>query len=82
MKYIKSNERPMFSFQDPHGEELLSWLRLNFSHLDEQKFRQNFKECVISMCGCGLKIESTEHFSCPAIFITLKDQNCLIASTT
>ena len=52
----------MFSVHDAQGVKLLSRLRLNFSHLNEHKFRRNFKECVSPMCGCGLKIESTQHF--------------------
>ena len=62
MKDIKSNERSLFSIHDPHGVKLLSRVRLNFSHLNEHKFRHNFKECVSPMCGCGLGIESTPHF--------------------
>ena len=35
---------------------------LNLSHLNEHKFRHNFKRCVSPICGCGLEIESTQHF--------------------
>ena len=62
MKDIKSNERLLFSIHDPQGVKLLSRLRLKFSHLNEHKFRHNFKECVSPMCGCRLEIESTHHF--------------------
>ena len=62
MKDIKSNERSLFSIHDPQGVKLLSRLRLNFSHLNKHKFRNNLQECVSAMCGCGLEIESTQHF--------------------
>ena len=62
MKYIKSNERSLLSIHNPQGLNLVFWLRLNFSHLNEHKFRHNFKECVSPKCGCGLKLESTQHF--------------------
>ena len=58
MKDIKSNDRLLFSIHDLQ----LYQLRLNVSHLNEHKFRHNFKECVSSMSGCGLKIESVQHF--------------------
>ena len=59
MKDIKSNQRSLVSIHDPQGVKLLSRFRLNFRHLNEQKFRH---ECVSPMCGFGLEIESTEHF--------------------
>ena len=39
-----------------------------YSHLNEHKFRHNFKECVSPMCSCGLEIESTQHFFLPCHF--------------
>ena len=62
MKDSKSNERQLFSIHDPQGVKLLSRLRLNFSHLNENKFRRNFKECVSPIWGSRLEIESTQHF--------------------
>ena len=37
----------------------LQGLWLQFSHLNEQKFCHNFKDCVIPMCDCGAE---TSHF--------------------
>ena len=59
IKDIKSNEMSFFSIHDSQGAKLLSRLRLNFSHLNEQKFGHTFKECGSTLCGCGLEIEST-----------------------
>ena len=44
MSDIKSNERSLFSIHDPQGVKLLSRLRLNFSHLNEHKFRHKLKD--------------------------------------
>ena len=52
----------MFSIHDPQGVKLLSRFSFNFSHLNENKFRRNFKECVGPICSCRLEIESTQHF--------------------
>ena len=71
-----------FLFTSPKVKSCFLDLKLNFSHLNEHNFRHNFKVCVSPMCGCGSEIESTQHFSCVAIFIMLKDRNSLIASTT
>ena len=68
MKDSKSNERQLFSIHDPQGVKLLSRLRLNFSHLNENKFRLNFKECVSPISGCRLEIESIQHFFLPCHF--------------
>ena len=62
MEDIKSNEGSLFSIHDTQGVKALSRLRPNFSHLNEHKFRHNFKECMSPMCGCGLETESTQHF--------------------
>ena len=37
-------------------------LRLNFSHLNEHKFRHNFDDTVDPMCTCGLEPETTLHY--------------------
>ena len=37
-------------------------LRLNFSHLNEHKFRHGFKDTIDPMCKSGLETETTIHF--------------------
>ena len=49
MNDFKSNELPLFSIHDPQGLKLLSQFRLNFSHLNEYKFRHDFKKRVIRL---------------------------------
>ena len=41
MTDVRSNERSLFSIHDPQGVMLLYWLGLNFSHLNEHRFRHN-----------------------------------------
>ena len=62
MNDVKCNDRSLFFIHDPQTVKLLSRLRLNFSHLNKHKFRHNFTEYVSPMCGCGLEIDSTQHF--------------------
>ena len=40
----------------------MSRLRLNFSHLNEHKFRHNFNDTVDSKCTCGCEPETTFHY--------------------
>ena len=42
--------------------KLLSRLRLQFTHLNEHKFRHGFNDTVNPMCSCGTDVETTEHF--------------------
>ena len=55
-------QRSLFSIHDPVGVKLLTRLRLQFSHLNEHKFRHNFKDCVSPMYDCGAEKETTSHF--------------------
>ena len=60
--FFSLNQKSLFSIHDPVGVKMLTRLRLQFSHLNEHKFRHNFKECVSSMCDCGAEMETTSHF--------------------
>ena len=59
MKY-KKNENSIFSIYDPIGVKLLT--RLQFSHLNEHKFRHGFGDAINAICACGSEVETTEHF--------------------
>ena len=52
----------IFSIYDPLGVKLLSRHRLQFSHLNEHKFRHGFGDTINAMCACGNEVETTEHF--------------------
>ena len=55
-------ENKTFSICDPLGIKLLNRLRVDFSHLNEHKFRHNFADTSNLLCSCSLEIESTAHF--------------------
>ena len=58
----KKKENSLFCIYDPLGVKLLTRLRLQFSHLNEHKFRHGFSDTINPMCACGTEIETTEHF--------------------
>ena len=47
---------------DPIGLKFLTRLRLDFSHLNEHRFRNNFQDCMNPLCSCSLEIEDTWHY--------------------
>ena len=63
-KFLKTEkpENSLYNVHDPVGVKLLSRLRLQFSHLNEHKFRHGFNDSVDPMCPCGSEVETTEHF--------------------
>ena len=65
MKDIKFNERLLFSGHDPQDVKLFPQLRAKFSHLNEHKFRHNFKACVSPICDSELEIQSTKDIFLP-----------------
>ena len=55
-------ENSLYNVHDHIGVKLLSRLRLQFTHLNEHKFRHGFNDTVNPMCPCGTDGETTEHF--------------------
>ena len=62
LNFIRPKGIPVFDVHDTIGIKFLSRLRLNFSHLNENKFRHNFNNTVDPMCTCGLEPGSTLHY--------------------
>ena len=62
IKVIRTKENPVFGVSEFYGIKLLTRLRLNFSHLNEHKFRHNFNDMINPMCNCGAAIETTIHY--------------------
>ena len=62
ISFIRPKENFVHAIHDTKGLKLLTRLRLNFSHLNEHKFRHGFKDTVDSMCKCGVEKETTLHF--------------------
>ena len=70
-------QKSLFAIHDPAGVKLLSRLRLKFSHLNEHKFRHNFKDALSSMYDCGSETETTDHFFLRCPFFAIKRQKVL-----
>ena len=62
LDFIRPNENSIYAIHDRSGNKLLTRLRLNFSHLNERKFRRSFKDTINSMCICGFEPETTDHY--------------------
>ena len=45
-----------------HYSQSMICLRLQFSHLNEHKFRHGFGDTINAMCAYGGEVETTEHF--------------------
>ena len=65
--FFNLKQKSLFAIHDSADVKLMSRLRLKFSHLNEHKFRHNFKDALSPMQDCGSKTETTDHFSlrCP-----------------
>ena len=61
LDFIRPKENSIYAIHDISGLKLLTRLRLNFSHLNEHKFRHNFKDIINPMCNCGFEPETTDH---------------------
>ena len=66
LSFIRPKENSVFAIHDTKGLKLLIRLRLNFSHLNEHKFRRGFKDTVDLMNKCGLETDIEILGWCPA----------------
>ena len=57
LSFIGPKENSVFAIHDTKGLTLLTRLRFNFSHLNEDKFRHGFRDTVDSMCKCVLETD-------------------------
>ena len=55
LNFVRPRENSVFEVHDINGVKLLTRLRLNFSHLNEHKFRHNFHDTINPMCSSGKK---------------------------
>ena len=62
LSFIRPVQSSIFNVFYPIGIKLLTRLRLDFSHLNEHRFRHNFKNCMNPLCSCSLEIEDTLHY--------------------
>ena len=62
IKNWKTNQNSIFNAHDPVGIKYLTRLSLGLSHLNEHKFRHNFKDCLNPLCSCSLEVETVIHY--------------------
>ena len=62
LSFIRPAQSSIFNIFDPVGIKCLTRFRLDFSHLNEHRFRHNFKNCLNPLCSCSLEIEDTLHY--------------------
>ena len=60
--FIRPLRNSVFNILDPTGLKLLTRLRLDFSHLNEHRFRHNFESIVNPLCSCNFEAEDTLHY--------------------
>ena len=58
----RTDGNSLFGIHDPTGVKLLNRLRLNFSHLNEHKFRHGFRDTLNPLCDCNSEVETTSHY--------------------
>ena len=63
---VRPEGNPIYGIANLQGIRLLTKCRLEFSFLNEHKFRHNF-DCLNPFCNCGMAKEDNEHFflHCP-----------------
>ena len=62
LSFIRPVQNSIHNIVDQKGIKLLTCLRLDFSHLNEHRFRHNFENCLNPLCSCSLEIENTVHY--------------------
>ena len=69
--FIRPKENSIYAINDLSGFKLLARLRLNFSHLNEHKFRHHFIHTNNPMCSCSTDPETKNHYLSCAVNYTL-----------
>ena len=59
---IRPKENSVYAIPEISDLKLLTRLGLNFSHLNEDKFRHNFKDTINPVCSRGFEPETTDHY--------------------
>ena len=57
-----AKKNSIYAIHDISGLKLLTRLRLNFSLLNEHKFRYKFEDTINPICRCGFESETTNHY--------------------
>ena len=56
--FFNLKQKSLFAIHNPAGVKLLSRLRLKLSHLNEHKYRHNFKDVLTPLCDYGSETET------------------------
>ena len=75
LNIARHRENSVFADHDINGLNLLTHLRLNFSHLNEHKFRHNFNHTMNPMCRAVKNTKQLYTTSCALIFIPYINQS-------
>ena len=51
-----------YGIHNPAGLKLFTCLRLGLSHLNDDKFNHNFRDCINRLCSCSSSVENNVHF--------------------
>ena len=62
LSFIRPMQSDVYNIFDPIGLKFLTRLRLDFSHLNEHRFRHNFQDCLNPLCSYSLETEDTKHY--------------------
>ena len=62
LAFIGLVQRSVYNVFNPQGLKLLNRLRLGLSHLNEHRFRHNFKDGINPLCSCSLEVQNKLHF--------------------
>ena len=73
LRFIRPGKNTVYNIYDIFGIKLLTRLRVNFSPLNEHRFRHNF-DCLSPICICGTGKEDNEHYllNCPNLQLSAK----------
>ena len=62
LNFVRPRENSFSAVHEVNCLKLLNRLRLNFSHLNEHKFRHNFNDTINPICSWGKEPETTLHY--------------------
>ena len=62
LNFVTPKENSVFEVYDIKGVKLLTRLIMDFSRLNEHKFRHNFDDIINPMCSCGEEPETTLYY--------------------
>ena len=62
LAFIRPVQRSIYDVFNPQGLKFLTRLRLGLGHLNEGRFRHNFKDSINPLCSSSLEVENKLYF--------------------